>query len=98
MCHHSCYRGVDCKKAIAAKTDLLTMSKVPFKIEATACNKNGCDALIRYSFTSNDLYTKYQTMEKSDAALVKVYNAAGLKSGTPTGLLKSGPCATLKGF
>ncbi|GBF89519.1 hypothetical protein Rsub_02091 [Raphidocelis subcapitata] len=97
-CHHSCYKGVECKKALAAKVGLLDMSKIPYKVEAQACNKADCDAIIRYSFATEKEWDTYQTMEKKDAKLVAAYTAAGLKSATPTGLMKNGTCATLKTF
>jgi len=37
-------------------------------------------------------------MEKTDPKLVALYEAAGLKSATPVGLMKNGECATLKSW
>lgn len=104
FCHQSCYnpqpgdKDFTCKAALAAKTGLLEASKVPFKVEATACDKAGCAAIIRYSFATEEDWMKYQTMEKKDPKLVAAYEKAGLTSATPIGLLKNGTCATLKSF
>ncbi|KIY99250.1 hypothetical protein MNEG_8710 [Monoraphidium neglectum] len=97
ICHISCY-SIDCAKALAVKKQLLDLSKVKYMIDAKACNKAGCKAIIRYSFATQKEYDAYQSMEKKDPALVKIYKDNGLVSATPEGLKKNGPCATLKNW
>jgi hypothetical protein len=96
FCHISCYT-TDCTRALAVKASLLK-SGAPgqYTIDAQKCNGTpDCAAIVLYSFATKEDHDAYQKKEKAPP-LISRYEAAGLKSATPAGYAKEGPCAGFK--